>query len=229
MHFFISEERRGNKLILKEEEAKHFRVRRIGKNETFGVIYRGKKYLCKALKADKKEVVCEILEEVPVKIPEKEITLYQCVTVELKTMDLIVRQSTELGLYRLVPVISERSFRKLEAIIKRMKKWERIVREAIKQSGRAHPLIIEEPINLEDINAIHEENILLDNFTEGMRVKEINFSAKNFGVVVGPEGGFSKREGELLREKGFKSVLLEPYILRTETASIAILSVLINC
>ncbi len=229
MHFFISEEVRGDKLVLKEEEAKHFRVRRIGKNETFGVIYEGKIYLCRALKIEKKEILCEIIDELSVKIPEKKITLYQCVTVELKTVDFIIRQATELGLHRFVPVISERSFRKKEAIVKRKEKWKRIVREAMKQSGRAHPVIIEEPVYLEDINPVHEENILLDNFTDGMRVRDINLSSKDFGVVVGPEGGFSKREGKLLREKGFKSVLLEPYTLRTETASISILSILINC
>ena len=229
MHTFYSEERVGNKLILGEREAKHFKVRRIQKNEVFRVIFQNKLYKCRVFKEEKNQVVCEILEELEAKRPPKNITLYQCITQDLDTIDLIVRQATELGVSKFVPTISERSFKKEEALQKRIEKWKRIVIEAMKQSVRAFPMEIENPIDLKSLEPDAEENILLDNFYEGFRVKEINLSAKSFAVIVGPEGGFSEKEGKMLRDKGFKSVLLEPYTLRTETASVAILSILMNC
>lgn len=228
MHVFYSEERRGSFLVLKEGEVKHFRVRRIKREEEFGVIHEGKIYTCRVYRETKKEILCEIVEELQTKFPPKEVTLYQCVTVDLKTMDLIVRQATEIGVLKFVPVISERSFQKEEAILKRIDKWKRVVIEAMKQSRRAVPMEVESPLKLSDLDAISEENLILDNFYEGMKPKDLNLKAKTYSVVVGPEGGFSRRESQSLREKGFKSVLLEPYTLRTETAVVSIVSILMN-
>ena len=229
MYIFYSEEKRGNKLILDEHEAKHFKVRRVQRGEIFGVIYNGKLYKCRTIQEKNRTIICEIIEELDVKKPPKTITLYQCITQDLKTMDLIVRQATELGVEKFVPTISERSFRKREAILKRIEKWKRIVIEAMKQAKRTIPMEITKPMNLTDLEPNMEENLLLDNFFEGFNVKSINFEAESFSVIVGPEGGFSEREGEFLRKKGFKSILLEPYTLRAETASAAILSILMNC
>ena len=229
MYTFYSKERRGKYLVLSEEEVKHFRVRRINKDEFFGVIYDEKLFKCRAIRETKKEILCEIVDELEIKRPPKVVFLYQCITQDLKTMDLIVRQATELGAEKFVPVISERSFRRKEAILKRIEKWKRIVIEAMKQSKRTIPMKIEEPVNLTDLEPTMEENLLLDNFYEGLSVKDVNLKAGSFSVIVGPEGGFSEKEGKILREKGFKSVLLEPYTLRTETASVAILSILMNC
>ncbi|AAC06516.1 16S rRNA (uracil(1498)-N(3))-methyltransferase [Aquifex aeolicus] len=228
MHVFYSEERRGNLLILREGEVKHFRVRRIEKDEEFGVIHEGKIYVCKVRREDKREISCEIVEELETKLPPKDITLYQSVTVDLKTMDTIVRQATELGVLTFVPIISERSFQKEEAILKKTEKWKRIVIEAMKQSRRPIPMEIKKPVRLSDLIPESEENIILDNFYEGVKPKDVNLEAKTYSVVVGPEGGFSKRESQILREKGFKSVLLEPYTLRTETAVVSIVSILMN-
>ncbi|NPA32103.1 MAG: RsmE family RNA methyltransferase [Aquificae bacterium] len=229
MHVFYSEKRRGDFLILEDEEVRHFRVRRIRRGERFGVIYEGDIYICEAQRQEKNEVVCKILEKTDSKPPPKEVILYQCVTVELKTMDTIVRQATELGVLTFVPVISERSFRNKDAILKRIQKWERLVREAMKQSRRAIPMSIKEPLKLEEVEPSARENILLDNFHEGIKPRQLDLSSESFCVVVGPEGGFSERESRMLREKGFKSVLLEPYTLRSETATCAICSIIMNC
>ena len=229
MYVFYTNEKKGNKLILSGQEAKHFKVRRIRKDEVFGVIYSEKLYECRIVKEEGNKVICEIIGEKEIDRPPKVVILYQCITQELKTMDLIVRQATELGATKLVPVISERSFRKREAITKRLEKWKKLVIEAMKQSRRPFMMEIDAPLELKDLEAFSEENILLDNFYEGVRVKEINFKATTYSVIVGPEGGFSEKEGKMLRDKGFKSVLLEPYTLRTETASVAILSILMNC
>ena len=229
MHVFYSEEKRGENLVLKENEVKHFKVRRVGREETFGVIYEGRIYKCKLLKQEGKELICKILEELEVKKPPKAVILYQCITQELKTMDLIVRQATELGVEKFIPVISERSFKKIEVILKRIEKWRRIIVEAMKQSRRAIPMEIDSPVKLEELKPTAEENILLDNFFRGSKPMELRRNVYSFSVVVGAEGGFSEKEGRLLRERGFTPVILEPYTLRTETAVVSIVSILMNC
>ena len=144
-------------------------------------------------------------------------------------MDLIVRQATELGVEKFIPVISERSFKKIEVILKRIEKWRRIIVEAMKQSRRAIPMEIGSPVKLEELKPTAEENILLDNFFRGSKPMELRRNVYSFSVVVGAEGGFSEKEGRLLRERGFTPVILEPYTLRTETAVVSIVSILMNC
>ena len=111
----------------------------------------------------------------------------------------------------------------------KLEQWKKIAVEAMKQAKRPVHLQVSEPMELEELEPIHEENIVLDNFYEGIKVRNVNLTAENFGIVVGPEGGFSEKEGRILREKGFKSVILEPYTLRSETAAVSIVSILMNC
>ncbi|NPB08117.1 MAG: RsmE family RNA methyltransferase [Aquificae bacterium] len=228
MHVFISEEKRGNYLLLEEGEYRHFKVRRIEKKEEIGVIFGGRIYRCLPEREEGKRVWCRVLGELPTREPPREITVYQCVPAELKTMDQIVRQLTEVGVKKLVPVLSERSFRKKEVLEKRREKWERIVREAMKQSRRPLPLELGEPRGLEDIEPLHELSLFLDNFSEGKSPKELKLP-EEVGFIVGPEGGFSEREAKLLRDKGFVPVLLRPYVMRSETACVVFASMLLNC
>jgi len=110
-----------------------------------------------------------------------------------------------------------------------MDRWKRVSMEAMKQSGRAYELSISEPIHLQDIEPLCDINILLDSFYEGSSITELEFrDTDTVGVVVGPEGGFSKTEGKLLREKGFVSVKLEPHILRADTAATVIAGIIMN-
>jgi len=228
MHVFISEKRRGNYLILEGGEYKHFKVRRIGRKEEIGVIFEGKIYRCFPEKEERGAVLCRILGVYETEEPPKKVTVYQCVPIEIRTMEQIVRQLTEVGAVKLVPVISERSFRKEEVLRKKREKWERIMREAMKQARRPKPLELTEPLKLEDLKPLHELNLFLDNFTEGISPSRLSVPGE-IGFVVGPEGGFSDKEVKLLREKGFVPVTLKPYTMRSETACVVFASMLLNC
>ena len=229
MYNFLASRREGDLLILPEEEVKHLKVRRIRREEPIGVIWEGKLYRCTIKDLSQKEARCSIDEVVPVPEPEIDITLYQAVPVEIGVFDFIVQKATEVGVEKLVPVITERSFRKNEVILKKIPRWERIVRESMKQSGRPKPLLIEEPKELTSLKADRDMNILLDNFQEGTFLREIELKGiKSACIVVGPEGGFSRSEVALLKDAGFKSVRLKPYTMRTETAAVVCSSFLIN-
>ncbi len=228
MHTFLSYRAEGKHLVLEGGELKHFRVRRIGRGEKFRVIYEGKSFLCQLYSEDREKVLCSVIEELDEKQSFCSITLFQCVPLELKTFDVIVRFATELGVAEVVPVMSSRSFRKREALERKFGRWNSLIKEAMKLSGRVHPLRISEPIDIKEVEPVAEENILLDNFHEGISINEVRKSVKSYSLVVGPEGGFKLEESKALIEKGFKPVYLKPWVMRTQTATLVACGFLIN-
>ena len=229
MHIFFPSRETPEGFILEDEELKHLKVRRVRPGDTLGLIWKESLYKAKLIRVDKNVALCEPVKTLPTVKPEVEVTLYQCVTQELKTMDTIVRKATELGAKSLYPVISSRSFRNLEAIEKRFSRWKKIVRESMKQSGRAYPLEIGPVLNLQELKAEMDANLILDNFYEGAYISEVTKNrVGSVSILVGPEGGFSEEEGKALRERGFISVRLKPFTLRTETATEVAIGIIVN-
>ncbi len=229
MHIFFPSTKKGSFFYIKEEEFKHLKVRRIKKGEEIGIIWEGNIYKCVLKEINKKEALCEIKEIVESEKPVIDITLIQAVTIELKTFDMIVQKATELGVKRIIPLITERSFRNIDAIEKRAQRWTKISKEAMKQAGRPYTLRIDSPIFIENLHPQWNMNILLDNFYNGKYICELSFkNLKSVGVVVGPEGGFSQKEATTLRDRGFISVKLKPHVLRAETAAIISVGIIMN-
>ncbi|MCL4245337.1 MAG: 16S rRNA (uracil(1498)-N(3))-methyltransferase [Candidatus Dadabacteria bacterium] len=144
-------------------------------------------------------------------------------------MDYIVEKATELGAARIVPVVTERSqVRKTE----KHRRWERIALEASKQCGRTKPTLIENTLEFKEALLFkNESDLAIILHTESsLGIKEFLRNtlqgAKNIIVLIGPEGGFSQNEVLLAIEMGFTSLGLGPRILRTETASLAVLSII---
>ncbi len=229
MHLFFPFQRKGNFFYISGSEYKHLKVRRIRFGEEIGIIYKNRVYKCVLKEKGKEYAIAEIVSVLEPEIPNIELTLYQAVTHNLQTMDFIIQKAVELGIAHFTPLITERSFKNIHAIEKREVRWKKIATEAMKQSGRPNFLKINPPQNLEDLEPNCELNILLDNFSEGLTVKELTFeNLQSVSVIVGPEGGFSKKETDLLRRKGFIPVRLKPYVLRTETAAVAAISIIMN-
>ena len=217
-----------------EEDLKHLKAKRISPGETIEIIDRKtlKPYLGKVVRIEKKRAEIEILQELTPNVPKFFIKLYQCVPVKLSTFDEIVEKSTQIGVSEIVPVISKRSFQKISVIEEKIKRWKRIVFESLKQCGRHKPLKISKPIKLEDIEA--EKGFL--NLFPFEREKSKNIyevlktsqKPKGVNLIIGPEGGFSKEEAELLKEKGFIPVSLGNFILKRETAAIVSAGIVYN-
>jgi 16S rRNA (uracil1498-N3)-methyltransferase len=144
-------------------------------------------------------------------------------------MDYIVEKATELGIHRIVPVITERS--QVRSADKR-NRWERIAAESSKQCGRTKPPIIENTLNFDQaLNYNNNSGIsLIFHVDSEYSMKDyLKYSLQlpnNIIVFIGPEGGFSEKEVLLACEMGFTSLGLGPRTLRTETASIAVLSII---
>jgi 16S rRNA (uracil1498-N3)-methyltransferase len=154
------------------------------------------------------------------------ITLTQCIA-RGDRMDLIVQKATELGVARIVPVLSRRSVVRLDAAQAQSKAahWRSIAVNACEQCGRNRLPLIEPPRPLlEHLGAAAaagprlllepEASATAPGLTVGGAVE----------IAIGPEGGFDSDELEAFRVSDFAPVRLGPRVLRTETAAIAALA-----
>lgn len=143
-------------------------------------------------------------------------------------IEQILRHCTELGVRSFVPMLFERNTRKPQ---EKKRRWENIVAAACAQSLRLVPPTVHEPMFLKDfISGLHDEclRIFLDRYASNGLISVLDSSRSDHVIMlVGPEGGLTKNEAELLEENQFIKVSLGNTILRTETASIASVSVAI--
>jgi 16S rRNA (uracil1498-N3)-methyltransferase len=226
---FIASAKIGDTLIIEGEELQHIFAKRIKVGQKLELFFEDKLYLCFLEKLTKKSALCSVIKELELNIPLPFITLYQCVPVELRTMDFIVEKVSEVGAYRFVPTLSKRSFQDIPTINKRMERWKRVALSAFKQCKRPKPLEIGHPTKLEELRADYDLNLLLDNFGGEENPKDLNLRGlKTVSLVVGPEGGFTRQESELLHDRGFIPVKLYPYILRSETAALLGVGLIMN-
>lgn len=143
-----------------------------------------------------------------------------------KKMDTIVRHLTELGLSRWIPIISERSVARPDKrrMAERMRRWEAIAIESLKQCGLSQLPVISSTMTLRELLDSPEEYDGKIVFWEEEEAPLDDLYAqkpRKILVLIGPEGGFSAKEIELAQTFGFNSISLGPRILRAETAAIA--------
>jgi 16S rRNA (uracil1498-N3)-methyltransferase len=148
-------------------------------------------------------------------------------------MDTVVRATTELGVTRILPAITERTVVRLDDSRwrERARRWQRIAREATKQCGRAVVPIVEAPRPLAEWIAAGVAADLRLCFweiegTPLASVLERREGTRSCSVVVGPEGGLTTNEVGRARDAGYVTVTLGQRILRTDTAGPAIVAML---
>lgn len=143
-------------------------------------------------------------------------------------MDLIVQKAVELGVRRIVPLVSERTIVRLNAkeAAAKAAKWQRTALEACKQCGVNTLPVVEQPqsyasfLKREDIPALRLVCAILP---ESRPMREVLESARAAGqddavLLIGPEGDFCPAEYTAAKESGFAPLSLGPIILRVETA-----------
>ena len=149
--------------------------------------------------------------------------------------DYIIQKSTELGVSAITPVISERCVVRLDRgqAVEKLKRWRKIALEAAQQSNRRDVPEIKTPVTFTEFLTSYGKVDLKILLWEGEKEQSIKGILKKAGevksivIVIGPEGGFSENEVKIAVEKGFTSVSLGESILRTETAPIVILSIIL--
>lgn len=193
----------------------------------------GKEYRCGIEELLDREVVCSLrfIKEDGLELPAR-VTLFQGLP-KADKMELIVQKMVELGVYRIVPVLTKRSVVKLDGKKSKAKaaRWQLIAEAAAKQSKRRIIPQVEEVCTMKEavgLAAGMDVKMIPYELSEGMgRTKELMESVKagqEIAVFIGPEGGFEEAEVEMAAKAGCVPVTLGKRILRTETAGLTVMA-----
>ena len=174
------------------------------------------------------EVYADIIEALPSREAPVEVTLFMGIPKGEK-LELIAQKLTELGAKSLYPVRMTRCVAKIEdkEADKKLQRPRRIAQEAQKQCGRAGELEIPSPIDIKALCAQirdYDAVFLLWEEARSLQLKDCKAASpelKRIAYIVGPEGGITCEEANLLTDTGAQAITLGPRILRAETAAVA--------
>jgi 16S rRNA (uracil1498-N3)-methyltransferase len=221
--------------VISGAEAKHItRVLRMTKGDRFILINgAGERYEAVIESAGHKEVLASIARTLPHPPPSPiEITLCQSI-LKSGPMDYVIQKTSELGVNRILPFISERTVAiPDENKSNRLRHWKEIALSSTKQSGRFIPAEIGAVSSLEQVliqwNGKDALKIILWEDENTKDLKDVIRNTEPTGSVagiIGPEGGFSRQEVLNAKDAGFISVSLGQRILRAETAAITFIAI----
>ena len=193
-------------------------------------------YTCVINGFEDESVVCDIEDismqntELPVKV-----TIFQGLP-KAEKMETVIQKCIELGAVRIVPVSMERSITRLDEkkAENKVKRWRAIAQAAAQQSKRSIIPEVADVCNLTVALGMAGEcdTILMpyecaENFKETRKILSEIPSGSSVAVFIGPEGGIASGELEQAKEAGTKTISLGKRILRTETAAMMLMSVMI--
>lgn len=237
--FYIKNEQinEGNAYI-EGEDVKHIKdVLRYNINDNIDICdENGIKYIAQIINMAKEKISLKILKvSEETSEPSVNITLFQGLP-KADKLEMIIQKCTELGVSEIVPVITERVIVKLDekSASKKLERWNKIAQEAGKQSGRQKIPKVKNINNLKNlIEILPKYDILLlpyeceKEVTLKSVLRNLDKNVKNIAIFIGPEGGFSENDLKLLNLPNVKKVTLGPRILRTETAGLATVSIVL--
>lgn len=245
-HFFLDLESKalpsvGQLVTLDREESHHLGTVLRGGRQQEVVLTDGKGYRfqAKVTNQDRRKASLEILsvdrDEAEFEAPQLVLALAM---IKTKRFEWALEKAVELGVHRIVPLMTEHVVKELGSI--KVKRWQTIMRTAIKQCGRSFLPKIEEPQAVgtflekipagsltvfgaiaEELGLSHHPVSLLD-----LASSQPETLPENLTALIGPEGGWTETEVKLFLELGLQPITLGPHILRAETAATACLSCL---
>lgn len=239
MHRFFVQENQilENEIVIEGADVNHIKnVLRMKVNDgimvSCGAI---KEYICRIKTFDDNVIIATVddVKEVDVELKSK-IYLFQGLPKSDK-MELIIQKAVELGVFEIVPVAMKHCVVKLDSKKEAAKlaRWQGISESAAKQAKR---MIIPEVTGVksfaEAVAMAQELDIRIMPYEKALNIDETKAflnkikPGESIGVFIGPEGGFAEEEVELARQNAIHTITLGKRILRTETAGITMLSIL---
>lgn len=229
MQRYFVNEKDNNKFILSEEDSHHvINVMRMNPNDNVEIVYENNLYLA-SIESLSTPVKCNLIKE----LDKSERTIPKVVIVQAlvkeQKMDYILQKACELGVYQIIPVNTSRSVVKIDKNdSKKIVRWNKILKEASEQSKRCDVPILDKILNFNDLKSLDFKGKFICSTKENKKLLKSTLSKFNINdtivYVIGPEGGFSTSEEDLLIENGFIPISLGNNVLRTETASLFIMS-----
>ena len=238
MHKFFVEYNQINdgKAVINNDDYNHIvNVLRMKKGDIILITNKDSKetFKCDIEEVKANEVVCNIINRENKNIELNiNIDLFQGLP-KADKMEYIIQKCVELGVHKIVPVNMKYCIAKIKDEEKKNIRWNKISEVAAKQCKRNIIPKIEKSIDTYtlyneiknyDLTIVAYEN---EDYITLKTVLRENKNIKNIAVIIGPEGGISSEEIERLKENGAKIVSLGNRILRTETAPIAVLSMMV--
>ncbi len=232
---YIQQPLRPGLLTLSPDESAHVaRVLRMRPGEAVRLLDGERLFEGRIEGVSDQDVTVEAIRELPSPEPQAQLTLYQGMP-KADKLELIVQKAVELGCWAIQPMQMSRCIGK--AGDGKQERARRIALEAAKQAGRAHVPEVAPALPLSALEAsLRGQELLLLAWEEARDVHLNNAMdayrhangrlPSRVGVIIGPEGGVSAEEAALLTGWGAVPVTLGPRILRTETAGLCCLSVL---
>lgn len=236
--FFVTTNQiNNNQIEIIGEDVKHItQVLRAKKGEQLIIcnIDTNLNYLAQIEQITMQSVLCTILEQLQNSAESKiEVTIFQGLP-KADKMEYIIQKNTELGVKKIVPVIMKRCIVKWEekGSDKKIERWQKIAFSAAKQSGRDAIPKVENAITIKQLEKeiLNYDLVLLAYENEKVNTLKAqlqsikSFEGMKIGVIIGPEGGIDIEEVEKLAMQGAKIITLGNRTLRTETASIMVMS-----
>ena len=238
MHKFFVEDNqiKDNKIKIINNDYNHIvNVLRMKKEDNILITNKNtlETYNCKIEQINSSEVVCNIIS-----VENKEVEMNVKVDIfqglpKADKMEYIIQKCVELGVHKIVPVNMKYCVAKIKDEDKKNIRWNTISEVASKQCKRNLIPKIEKSINMANLyNEIKNYDLAIvayenEDNTTIKNVLQENKNVKSIAVIIGPEGGISSDEIDSLENLGVKIVSLGNRILRTETASIVALSMIV--
>lgn len=231
MQRYFTNKKSNNNFILSDDDLFHIRtVMRMVDGEKIEVVYDKETYLC-SLENVNTDIKINIIEKLNDDFNKKLEIVLAIPLVKEQKMDLILQKSTELGVSKIVPFIAERSIIKLksEKEPNKIERWQKICKEASEQSKRVDIPIVTSIKNLKDLVNFEGQKIVCSTKKSVNNIKmflQKHAFCDKLLIVIGPEGGLTNQEEEVLIKNGFSQVTLGQRIMRVETVPLFLLSII---
>ena len=221
MHHFFSTQINNDIVILPASEAHH--ASRVLRLQTGGIVKvfngEGSIYDCRINELSKKKAILTIIKEYKPEFKRPELTLLVAPTKSIDRFEWILEKATEIGVGKVVPILSEHSERK----VVKQERLEKVLISAMKQSMNPYKPILEKLTPFaEVINKYSNTDRFISHCVadEKDHLFDVLKADKAASILIGPEGDFSPHEIELAITAGWKPVTLGHQRFRTETAAV---------
>ena len=237
--FFVEPEQiQGKKIVITGTDVNHIKnVLRMKQGDEISVSngVDGKEYRCGIEELNENRIVCELwfVKEAEMELPSK-IYLFQGLP-KADKMELIIQKAVELGVYEIIPVACKRAVVKLDEkkASNKISRWQGIAQAAAKQSRRGIIPRIKQVMSFKEAveySGCASVKMIPYELAQGMdKTRELIRSlepGEDIAVFIGPEGGFAGEEIEEAVGRGIIPITLGRRILRTETAGMTVLSII---
>lgn len=218
---------------LDDFEAQHARkALRLKKDDEIFIFNGEKEYKSRITHLRNDLIMAEIIEEVSQEESEHHITVIQSLT-KANSFEEVIEKTTELGVRRIIPMQTDFSVIKLDYVLKKYERWNKIIVSACKQSERIIVPELVQGIMFKELESIIGNfDIFIVCVTEDVETTKLHEVLKNhkssqnlkIAYMIGPEGGFSPSEIETLKKLKVNMVSISDKVLRSETAAIVALT-----